>query len=61
MLVRYIEAGHYEESADQYDLHSCIECGLCSFVCVAKIPVFQHIRLAKFELSRMDTAEANHA
>jgi electron transport complex protein RnfC len=61
MLVRYIEAGHYEESADQYDLHSCIECGLCSFVCVSKIPIFQHIRLAKFELSRQDTAEANHA
>jgi len=61
MLVRYIEAGHYEESADQYDLHSCIECGLCSFVCVSKIPVFQHIRLAKFELSRTNTAEANHA
>lgn len=61
MLVRYTEAGHYEESADQYDLHSCIECGLCSFVCVSKIPIFQHIRLAKFELSRQDTAEANHA
>ena len=36
MLVRYIEAGHYEESADQYDLHSCIECGLCSFCLCCK-------------------------
>lgn len=61
MLVRYLEAGHYEEAADQYDLHSCIECGLCSFVCVSKMPIFQYIRLAKFELSRMNTAETNHA
>ena len=61
MLVRYLEAGHYEEAADQYDLYSCIECGLCSFVCVSKMPIFQYIRLAKFELSRMNTAETNHA
>lgn len=58
MLVRFLEAGHYEEAADHYDLYSCIECGLCSLVCVSKIPIFQYIKLAKYELGRMSIAEA---
>ena len=58
MLVRFLEAGQYEEGADNYDLFSCIECGLCSFVCVSKIPIFQYIKLAKYELDRAKTAEA---
>lgn len=57
MLVRFLEAGAYEGAADEYDLHSCIECGLCSYACVAKIPIFQYIRLAKYELSRIRAAE----
>lgn len=61
MLVRYLEAGRYDEAADLYDLHCCIACGLCSFVCVARIPIFQYIRLGKYELERMHAAEANHA
>ena len=61
ILVRFLEAGQYEEAADQYDLHSCIECGLCSFVCVSKMPVFHYIKLAKYELGRITTAEAMNA
>ena len=61
MLVRFLEAGQYEEAAEQYDLYSCIECGLCSFVCVSKMPVFHYIKLAKYELGRINTAEATHA
>ena len=57
MLVRFLEAGHYEEAADNYDLFSCIECGLCSFVCVSKIPIFQYIKLAKYELDRAKAIE----
>ena len=57
MLVRFLEAGQYEEAADNYDLFSCIECGLCSFVCVSKIPIFQYIKLAKYELDRVESAE----
>jgi electron transport complex protein RnfC len=60
MLVRFLEAGQYEAGADQYDLYSCIGCGLCSFVCVSKIPIFQFIRLAKYELERMKAAEAEN-
>ncbi|KPJ77390.1 MAG: hypothetical protein AMJ54_08260 [Deltaproteobacteria bacterium SG8_13] len=57
MLVRLLEAGLYEEAADQYDLYSCIGCGLCSFICPSKIPIYQFIRLAKYELERMKSAE----
>ena len=57
MLVRFLEAGQYEEAADNYDLYSCIECGLCSFVCVSKIPIFQYIKLAKYELDRAEASE----
>ncbi len=53
MLVRFLEAGNYEEAEDLYDLDACIDCGLCSFVCVSRIPIFQYIGLAKYELSRI--------
>jgi electron transport complex protein RnfC len=60
MLVRFLEAGQYETGAEEYDLFSCIECGLCSYVCVAKIPIFQYIRLAKYELARLNPVEAEN-
>ena len=58
MLVRFLEAGQYEEAADNYDLLSCVDCGLCSFVCVSRIPIYQYIKLAKYELERAKEAEA---
>jgi electron transport complex protein RnfC len=58
MLVRFLEAGQYEDGAELYDLDACVECGFCSFVCVARIPIFQYIRLAKYELSRLTAVEA---
>jgi len=61
MLVRFLEANQYEEAADNYDLYSCIECGLCSYVCVSKIPIFQYIKLAKYELERAKTLETTDA
>ena len=61
MMVRFLEAGQYEEAADNYDLWSCIECGLCSFVCVSRIPIFQYIKLAKYELDRAKPVEEPNA
>ncbi|MDO9265127.1 MAG: 4Fe-4S dicluster domain-containing protein [Desulfosalsimonadaceae bacterium] len=57
LLVRYLEVRQFQEGADQYDLFSCIECGFCSYVCESRIPIFQHIRLAKYTLERMKEAE----
>ena len=61
MLIRFLEAGHYEEAANMYDLYSCIDCGLCSYVCVSRMPVYHYIKLAKYELGRINTAEATNA
>ncbi len=60
-LIRFLEAGQYEEAADQNDLFSCIECGFCSYVCESRIPVFQHIKLAKHTLESMKAAEESNA
>jgi electron transport complex protein RnfC len=61
MLVRFLEAGQFEEAADNYDLLSCIECGLCSFVCVSRIPIYQYIKLAKYELDRAKASQETEA
>jgi electron transport complex protein RnfC len=61
LLVRYLEAGKYEDGAESYDLDSCVECGLCSYVCVSKIPILQYISLAKHELARVRPAEDANA
>jgi len=60
LLVRYLDAGQYQEAADNCDLYSCVDCGLCSLVCTAKIPVFQYIRLAKYELARVSAEDENN-
>ncbi len=51
MLIRLLENGLYEEAAQQYDLLSCVECGLCSYVCIMRIPIFHYIMLGKHELA----------
>ena len=60
MLVRFLAAGQYQEAADEYDLLSCVDCGLCAFFCVAQIPIFQYIRLAKYELARIQQVEESN-
>jgi electron transport complex protein RnfC len=42
----YVEAGRPEETA-QFGVFECFECGCCAFVCPAKRPLVQFIRLAK--------------
>ncbi len=61
MLVRFLEAGQYQEAANMYELYACVECGLCSFVCPSRIPILQYIKLAKFELERTLPAEEDNA
>ncbi len=53
LLVRFLEAGLYDEAADSYDLEACIECGLCAYVCTAQIPILQYIRLGRHELLKL--------
>lgn len=46
MLSVLSEKGHYEDTKE-YNLFDCFECGSCTFVCPAKRPIVQHIKLAK--------------
>jgi electron transport complex protein RnfC len=46
MLSILSERGHYED-AKGYNLFDCFECGSCAFVCPAKRPIVQLVRLAK--------------
>jgi electron transport complex protein RnfC len=61
MLIRYLENDRFEEAAQDLDLLSCIECGLCTYVCILRIPIFQFIMLGKQEIARMGSAEGVHA
>ena len=61
MLVRLLENSLYEEAAKEYDMLSCIECGLCAYVCVAKIPIVHYIMLGKHELDKLKSMEESNA
>ncbi|WP_210207201.1 4Fe-4S dicluster domain-containing protein, partial [Rhodoblastus acidophilus] len=37
----------YDTMADTYRLGACFECGTCSYVCPANIPLVQQFRVAK--------------
>jgi len=50
MISRCAEFKYFER-AEQFHIHSCIECGICGYWCKAKRPLLQYIRLAKYELA----------
>ncbi|MBW1740536.1 MAG: electron transport complex subunit RsxC [Deltaproteobacteria bacterium] len=45
----YVEAGRGAET-EQFGIDDCFECGSCAFVCPAKRPLVQFIRLAKMKI-----------
>ncbi len=47
----YVEAGRAHDTA-KFGLFECFECGCCAFVCPAKRPLVQFIRLAKLKAKR---------
>jgi Na+-translocating ferredoxin:NAD+ oxidoreductase subunit C len=47
----YVEAGRAQDTA-RFGLFECFECGCCAFVCPAKRPLVQFIRLAKLKAKR---------
>ncbi len=47
----YVEAGRPQDTA-KFGLFECFECGCCAFVCPAKRPLVQFIRLAKLKAKR---------
>ena len=48
----YVEANRSEDTA-QFGVFDCFECGSCSYVCPAKRPLVQFVRLAKMKAKRL--------
>ena len=46
-LGKMANKGRYEEMAESFHLNDCFECGCCSYVCPAAIPLVQSFRVAK--------------
>ena len=45
-IASYTRIGDYENAA-QSGAMSCVECGSCSYICPAGIPIIQYVRAAK--------------
>ncbi|MGL1862128.1 MAG: electron transporter RnfC [Pseudodesulfovibrio sp.] len=58
MLSRCSEFKFFER-AEKFHIHSCIECGICSYWCTSQRPILHYIRLAKYELALLRTATSN--
>ncbi len=52
MLGLLAKKEQYEAMAVTYHLSACFECGACSFVCPAHIPLVQYFRIAKSQLKK---------
>lgn len=48
--------GEFERMADEFKLMDCFECGACSYVCPAHIPLVQRFRGAKSQLRKRRAA-----
>jgi electron transport complex protein RnfC len=51
-IAIYVEANRAEDTA-QFGVFDCFECGSCSYVCPAKRPLVQFVRLAKMKAKRL--------
>jgi electron transport complex protein RnfC len=47
----YVEANRAEDTA-QFGIFDCFECGSCAYICPAKRPLVQFVRMAKMKASR---------
>ena len=50
-IAHAVKARDLETAAD-YDLEACIECGCCTYVCPSKIPLIQYLRSGKNMIAR---------
>ncbi|MBW1730420.1 MAG: 4Fe-4S binding protein [Deltaproteobacteria bacterium] len=58
-MSKFCEFGKFEEAAKQYDLFTCIDCGLCAYVCPARRPIVHLINYGRRELSLKETENGN--
>ena len=53
MILNGISEYSLFEKCEDYEIDSCIECGLCSYVCVSRRPLVQYIQFARGEIEKM--------
>ncbi|MGB3223246.1 MAG: electron transport complex subunit RsxC [Desulforhopalus sp.] len=51
-IALYVEANRAEDTA-QFGVFDCFECGSCSYICPAKRPLVQFVRMAKMKAKRL--------
>jgi electron transport complex protein RnfC len=52
-LYKYIETNKLEK-AKEMGVLSCMECGSCSYVCPANIPLTQQFKIAKNRITKKE-------
>lgn len=52
LLFQHAERDRCDEKVVSYKIYDCIECNLCSYVCVSKIPLSNYIRKGKDLLAK---------
>lgn len=57
-LSKVCENERYDLAEENYVM-SCLECGICTYVCPAGRPNVQHFRRAKAEINAAQTQEMN--
>ena len=55
ILSRNAEFALHDRNIEEH-ITSCLECGLCGYVCIARRPVLQYIRLSKYKLAQAAAA-----
>ena len=56
LLSRYSEFSLFEK-CEELDIERCIECGLCSYMCMTRRPVVQYLQFAKKEIEKLNKEE----
>ena len=47
MMAQLAKMREYQRMESEFHLDQCFECGCCSYVCPANIPLVQYFRIAK--------------
>ncbi|MBN2542688.1 hypothetical protein JXI42_07450 [bacterium] len=50
LIYSHVERGFIEDRLIDFGIYKCIDCNLCNYVCVSKIPIAQYIKEGKDKL-----------
>ena len=59
-LAQFAKADN-DEMCEKFNVFSCVECGCCTYICPGRVPIVQHIRDKKAQISAKRKALADIA